>query len=138
MSSHRAGRRRRNSVLEALETVRRLSPEASLNDLLVFLYVCENEGLNMRELGHLTIMSDPLVSRTARGLAGPEAPGSLPPALGLLEVRVNPRDRRGRTLHLTRLGVELRDRFEACILDARPIVERAIGAGGSEGVIGHA
>lgn len=132
------GRRRRNSVLEALEAARRLAPEVSLNDLLVFLYVCENEGLNMRELGHLTAMSDPLVSRTARGLAAREAVGSLAPALGWLEVRVNPRDRRGRTLHLTELGIELRGKLEACILDAQPISEMPIATGSSGSFVGHA
>ena len=138
MSAHRSGRRRRNSVLEAIEAVRRVSPEASLNDVLVFLYVCENEGLNMRELGHLTAMSDPMVSRTARGLACRGAHGWLAPGLGWLDIRVNPRDRRGRTLHLTELGATLRDRLEGHIRDARPIAETQRGAGDSGGVVGHA
>lgn len=126
MNARRRGLRRRSSLLEALESCRRVSPEATLKDLLVFLYVCENEGLNMRELGWLTGMSDPMVSRTSRGLAAPGSPGWLAPGHGWLEVRVNPHDRRGRTLHLTPRGVSIRDRLEALIGEARPILVPAV------------
>lgn len=138
MTPRRAPRRRRNAVLEAVEAVRRTAPGASLNDLLVFLYVCENEGLNMRELGQLTAMNDPMVSRTTRGLAREGSPGWLSPGLGWLEVRVNPQDRRGRVLHLTEEGARLRDALEDCIRAAQPIVDLVPAPTVSGSLVGHA
>ncbi len=104
----------RERVLGALALARRVLPRASINAMLVFLHVCEREGLSMRELRYLTGMSDPMISRTSRGLVSRSAPGALAPALGWLDVRVDPADRRSRTLHLTALGAELRDRLDDC------------------------
>lgn len=104
----------RERVLEALALARRVLPRASINAMLVFLHVCEREGLSMRELRDLTGMSDPMISRTSRGLVSRGSPGALAPALGWLDVRVDPADRRSRILHLTALGIELRDRLDDC------------------------
>ena len=54
---------------------------------------------------------------------------SLPPAYGLLEVLVNPSDRRGRTLHLTAAGETLRQQVELCIAKARHIRPELQGEG---------
>lgn len=102
----------RERALGALALARRVLPKASINAMLVFLHVCEREGLSMRELRDLTDMSDPMISRTSRGLVSRSAPGALAPALGWLDVRVDPNDRRSRTLHLTALGAELRNRLD--------------------------
>lgn len=113
--------RRRNSCLQALEEVRALSPAATLKDVVAFLYVCENEGINLRELAQVCGFTDSTASRTARSLAPRGAPGALPPALGLIELRTDTRDDRSRTLHLTEPGRRLRDRIDGLIAEARPV-----------------
>lgn len=121
MRAQLLAKRQRNSVLDALEIARHAVPTMSVTDLIAFFYVCENEGLNMRELSHLTRLSEPMISRTTRKMASVGSAISLPPAYGLLEVRVNASDRRGRTLHLTAAGETLRQQIEACIAQARHI-----------------
>ena len=111
----------RNSVLAALEIARRSAPALSVTELVAFLYVCENEGLNMRELSQLMGLSDRMISRISRRLATAGSAICLPPAFGLLDIRVNPSDRRGRTLHLSSVGEVLMLQFETCISQARPI-----------------
>jgi DNA-binding MarR family transcriptional regulator len=115
-------RRRHNSVLAALERVRRLSADATLGDIVAFLYVCENEGVNVRELAQLASMTHSTASRTARRLASRDSPYALWPFLGLAELRASPHDGRSRTLYLTQPGADLRNTLEALIADARPIV----------------
>ena len=41
--------RRRNTVLEALERMRKIEPQLNLMHVLTFLYICENEGLNVSD-----------------------------------------------------------------------------------------
>jgi DNA-binding MarR family transcriptional regulator len=113
--------RRRNSCLQVLEEVRSLSAAATLKDVVAFLYVCENEGINLRELAQICGFTDSTASRTAGSLAAAGAPGALPPALGLIELRKDPRDDRSRTLHLTQRGRRLRDQVELLIAEARPV-----------------
>ena len=113
--------RRRNTCLQALEEVRSLSQAATLKDVVAFLYVCENEGINLRELAQVCGFTDSTASRTARSLAPLGAAATLPPALGLIELRPDPRDDRGRTLHLTETGRRLRDRIDQLIAEAHPV-----------------
>ena len=113
--------RRRNSCLQVLEELRTLSPAVTLKDVVAFLYVCENEGLNVRELAQVCGFTDSTASRTARSLVPAGAAGALPPALGLIELRVDPRDDRSRTLHLTERGRRMRDLAEQLIAEARPV-----------------
>jgi DNA-binding MarR family transcriptional regulator len=117
----RAPPRRRNSCLQALEEIRTLSRAATLKDVVAFLYICENEGMNLRELAQVCGFTDSTASRTARSLTPPGSAGALPPALGLVELRADPRDDRGRTLHLTEPGRRLRDRIDRLIAEARPV-----------------
>ena len=116
--------RKRNSCLQALEEVRGLSQAATLKDVVAFLYICENEGINLRELAQVCGFTDSTASRTARSLAPRGSAGALPPALGLIELRPDPRDDRGRTLHLTEAGRRLRERIDRLIAEARPVQVR--------------
>lgn len=111
-------RRRRNSCLQALEAARAFSNAMTLGDIIAFLYVAENEGLNLKELAYTCGFTDSTASRTARSLAAPGSRDALPPAFGLLEVRLNDADRRGRTLHLTESGKRLRDQLDDAIMSA--------------------
>lgn len=117
----RAPLRRRNSCLQALEEFRTLSDSVTLKHVVAFLYVCENEGINLRELAQVGGFTDSTASRTARALASPGAAGALPPALGLMDLRIDLRDDRSRTLHLTETGRRLRDRIDGVIAEARPV-----------------
>lgn len=117
-------RRRRNSCLQALEDVRSVSSAISLRDIVAFLYVAENEGINLKELAQIGGFTDSTASRTARSMAAPGSRDALPPFLGLLELRPNPADQRGRVLHLTAEGRALRDRLDGTIIAAIPIASR--------------
>jgi DNA-binding MarR family transcriptional regulator len=113
--------RRRNSVLAALEQLRQLDPGLSLSDAVAFLYICENEGVNVRELAQLTATKNSKASRTARRLAERDCPHALWPSIGVVELRGNAHDGRSKTLHLTLAGIQVRNSIEDLIADATPI-----------------
>ncbi len=113
--------RRRDSVLAALEVFRELNPNLWLSNLIVFLYVCENEGLNVRELAQVGRLHDATASRAVRALLAKDEPGALPPYAGLVEMFQNPSDGRGRLIFLSEEGRRLRNRIDGFIRDAIPI-----------------
>lgn len=117
--------RRRNAVLETLELFRTLEPGLWVNSIVAYLYVCENEGINVRELAYACRLNVPTASRSVRALAPPDAESALAPALGLVELRPDPNDGRGRRLFLTEQGRALRDRIDGVIRAAVPIAEAA-------------
>ncbi len=114
-------RRRRNSALEVIERMRRREPAVCLTHILTFLYVCENEGLNVAELASVSRTTRATASRSARALAPRAMPGSLAPHLGLVEQRSNPINAHGRLLYLTEEGRRLRDEFDILISEGRAI-----------------
>jgi DNA-binding MarR family transcriptional regulator len=118
--------RRRNSLLTCLEICRELHPAFGLPDAVAFLYICENEGLTMAELAHVTRDSVPTVSRRARSLARPGSPGALEPCLGLVDFLPNPEDDRGRLMRLTDDGRELCARLDDVIGAAIPIADGTV------------
>jgi len=120
-----ASRRRRSSVLQAIETLRRLQPQLNLMHLVTYLYICENEGLNVSELAQVCRTTRATASRNARGLAERSASGALAPYAGWVEARQNPSDAHGRQLFLTRAGRNLRDELDELIAEARAIVVAA-------------
>ena len=109
------------SVLRAVEAMRGLHKSLELSNILVFLYVCENEGLSVSELAQVTGYSKGTASRALRALLERDAPQSLPPGLGLVAFEGNPLDRRGKSIWLTERGVRLRSQIDESILaDAAP------------------
>jgi DNA-binding MarR family transcriptional regulator len=116
-------RRRRNSCLAAIEHMRRQHGDVRLTDAITFLYVCENEGINVRELAQLAGLTPSSASRTARRLAAREAPRALAPWLGLIELDQQATDARGRSLTLTSKGRQLRHEIDSLIKMAIPIIE---------------
>ena len=107
--------RRRDCLLEALLAFRGLSAGISVNEILAFLYICENEGLSVQELAFVAQMSQSAASRSARGLGPADSPWSRPPALGLVKAYLHPSDGRSHLLHLTDDGKHLRDRLDDII-----------------------
>ncbi len=107
--------RRRNAVLDIMERLRGFGDGMTFNAMLVFMYVAENEGINVSELAQICRMTEATASRSARALASPDSPGALPPSVGLLELRPDPFDGRGRLLFLTAAGRKFRDRIDDTI-----------------------
>lgn len=99
--------RRRNTVLAALEVLRRLHPSLSLTSVRAFLYVAENPGINVTDLALACQMTDATASRVARSLAGPDIERPLPPSLGLVDFLSDTHDPRQRMLKVSDRGLAL-------------------------------
>ena len=115
--------RRRNTGLDIMERMRSQGEGMTFNAMLVFMYVAENQGVNVSDLARMCRMTEATASRSARALATAESPAALPPSLGLLELRLDPNDGRGRLLFLTPLGTGLRDAIDRSILGAVTIAD---------------
>lgn len=113
--------RRRNSALRVVELFRGLSGELVLNDLVVFMYICENEGLNVTELAQVCKITEATASRRSRALAEASMPGAISPAIGLVEA-FQGEDGRQRLLYLTKKGRDLRNLMADIIAEASPLV----------------
>lgn len=117
--------RRRNSFLQLLERFRELHPGLVVADLIAFLYICENEGLNITELAQLGRFTGATASRRARALAGPDTPSPRPPSLDLVEIYEGGDDARARQIFLTAKGRAMRDAIAEMIASAIPLAEPA-------------
>jgi DNA-binding MarR family transcriptional regulator len=116
-----AGVYRRDAVLAALETFRRIHPSISLTSVRVFLYVADNPGINVTALAQACGLTEAGASRVARALAGRGIERPLPPSLGLLDSVTSPIDPRERLLGLTERGRALVARIELLIAAHTPI-----------------
>jgi hypothetical protein len=110
--------RARNSVLEALEYFRDMHPGISIGNMIAFLYACENEGLTILDLAHVSGFYLATASRAIRAFSEPDAEGAMPPALGLIELTSSPR---GKVIQLTAAGRRVRAHLDSIIADAAPI-----------------
>jgi DNA-binding MarR family transcriptional regulator len=113
--------RRRDAVLAALETFRRIYPPISLTSVRAFLYVAENPGINVSELALACGLTDAGASRVARALAGRGIERPLPPSLDLLHCVTSTVDPRERLLWLSARGQALAARIEQLIAAQTPI-----------------
>jgi DNA-binding MarR family transcriptional regulator len=113
--------RRRNTILAALELFRAEDLPRSMSSCLLFLYVCENEGLTVSELAQVTHTSVAMTARVVKMLAGeaPETP--VAPDRCIFELKDSPFDRRLKLVHLSARGRLLCDRLETLIAQATPI-----------------
>ena len=121
MTDDDAPRRERDSLLAALELFRGVEVPRSLTTLILFLYVCENEGLNVSELalaGGVQVAGAARLVKTLAGLV-PEEP--VPPDAVLFELKSTSADKRLRFVHLSPRGRALRDQLEGLIARAVPI-----------------
>jgi DNA-binding MarR family transcriptional regulator len=110
--------RRHSTVLQAVRLLRGLHPELTPNAQLSFLYICENDGLNVGALADLCGFSITTASRASRSLAEADAPGSLAPYVGLVELRPDPFDARSRLIFLNGRGKRLRAELDGLIAEA--------------------
>lgn len=113
--------RPRDTLLEALSLFKALNPTITVNEIVSFLYTCENEGLSVQELAYVSRMTEPTASRSVRSFGPPGSEWARAPACGLVEAFLNPNDGRGRVLHLTAEGRAVRERLDAIIGQAIPI-----------------
>lgn len=111
------GERRRNAVLESIELMRALYPPLWVSAILAFLYICENEGINIRELAYAMQTTDATASRSVRALLAASAEGALAPSLDLLISEESPLDGRGRLVFLSQRGKGLRDMIDGIIVE---------------------
>lgn len=115
-------RRRRNTVLAALEAFRQNDQGVTVSAVVCFLYVCENEGASITELASIAGLRLATASRVLHALAPRGAPRSRSPYAGLVEVRSEGPNRKSRTLFLTSEGRRLREHIDGLIRDAVPIL----------------
>src|SRR3569832_1432229 len=117
-----ARKRGRNSVLEARETFRALNTPRAFHGMILFLYVCENEGLNVSELAYVADMQVATTARVVNILSGEGDESALAPDEALFEFRTSSEDRRLKFVHLSERGRRLRDRVEDIIAQANPVL----------------
>jgi DNA-binding MarR family transcriptional regulator len=113
--------RRRNSILEAIEQLRKTEPRFNVTEMVVFFYVAENPGINIAELAQVAGLNMATASRSIRALAGPDDEGALPPHCGLVDIQPNPEDARGRILNLSEAGRALCRKLDRVIKNAVPV-----------------
>ena len=118
-------KRRRDTILQAVETFRACHPGLTLTHLIVLLYVAENEGVTLSELAGVGGLSLATASRAARALTPADEADSLTPHAGLLHVRPNPANSNGRIVRLSTRGRALIARFDAMIGAPVPIQANA-------------
>ena len=107
--------RPRDSLLEALSFFKEIAPGVTVNEIITFLYTCENEGLSVQELAYVAKLTQSTASRSLRALGQPGSDWAHPPALGLVDAFLNPNDGRSHVIHLSEQGRDLRDRLDAII-----------------------
>lgn len=119
-ANHNDGRhRQRSAPLATLEAMRAVDEQFSLQEACGFLYICENEGISLRELGLLLRAQPHTVSRIVARLST----GFGNRASDLVEARTLHHDNRVRTLHLTERGRTLCRTLNAIVLQAVPIID---------------
>ncbi|WP_148293608.1 hypothetical protein [Azospirillum sp. B4] len=111
--------RQRSAPLAALEAMRAVDEQFSLLEACGFLYICENEGISLRELGMLLRAQPHTVSRIVARLST----GFGNRASDLVEARTLHHDNRVRTLHLTERGRTLCRTLNTIIVQAVPLID---------------
>jgi DNA-binding MarR family transcriptional regulator len=112
--------RQRDAVLAAVELLRQHIPECNMRQLLAFLYISENEGLNVTELAALLGTTRATSSRTASSLEG----GGRNHA-SLIVSRPGELTAQSRSLSLSKQGRAVRERLDAIITTGVTIAQPA-------------
>ncbi len=102
-------------MLEAILALKALDARISVNEIVAFLYTCENEGLSVQELAYVAGLTQSTASRSLRSLGRPGSDWAQAPALDLVDAYLNPTDGRSHVVHLTDKGRAMRDRLDDMI-----------------------
>jgi DNA-binding MarR family transcriptional regulator len=116
--------RRRDTILAAIEAFREESLPRSLTGLMLFLYICENEGLTVSELAHVARVHVAMAARIVKTMAGEAHETPLAPERVVFELRSSPEDKRLKLIYLAERGRLIRARLEQLIADAVPIAPK--------------
>ena len=100
-------------LLALIETMRLSSRDVSLPGIVLFLQVCERDGISIKDLVYLSGYSESLVSRAVDRLREADASKRLEGLGGaLVSVTRHPEDGRRRLVYLTEAGRRLKHRIE--------------------------
>lgn len=113
-------RRRRNSILAALELLRSRHANLTTSDVLVFAAVARGCNELSRIAGE-TGLSKETVSRCARSMLAVRSAHHLPPAADLMSVEISRRNNRTRIFSLNEHGLALLTEIDRLVVDAAPI-----------------
>ena len=108
-----------NSLFAAVEAMRAACPRFTLRQAILFLYVCENEGLSLHELAFVSRVGDATTSRGVKMMSSDD-PELIPAPL--LSVRQHPDDKRVVLIFLTEQGEALKRDVARAIDRRRAIV----------------
>ena len=99
-------------LLALIETMRLSSRDVSLPGIVLFLHVCERDGISIKDLVYLSGYGESLVSRAIDRLRGVDDSGRLEDLGGaLVSVTRHPEDGRRRLVFLTEAGRQLKVRI---------------------------
>lgn len=104
-----------NTLFAAVAAMRSACPRLTLRQAILFLYVCENEGLSLHELAFVSRVGDATTSRGVKMLSSQD-PERLPAPL--LRVRPHPEDKRVVLIYLAEPGKALKAEI-ARVIDQR-------------------
>lgn len=102
-----------NNMVEAVEALREVHPDMTLNQVMVFLMVAAGTGVTQREIMDKTGLSDGSASRIVAILSDYGNRGTGP--FRLIELNEDPKDRRVKLLTLSKKGQALASRLAASI-----------------------
>ena len=103
------------ALLQSVNAVLRRDREFSLRGFVVFLSVCEREGIRIKELAYACDTSEASASRCVQTLSLPSSRRSSVRHHGLLCVIPCQDDRRSRRVFLTEDGRQLRSEIETIL-----------------------
>jgi DNA-binding MarR family transcriptional regulator len=103
---------RENSLFAAVGAMRSACSKLTLRQAILFLYVCENEGLSLHELAFVSRVGDATTSRGVKMLSS-EDPELMPAPL--LRVTAHPGDKRVLLIYLTGQGEALKAEIAGAI-----------------------
>jgi DNA-binding MarR family transcriptional regulator len=113
---------RENTLFTAVGAMRAACPKLTLRQAILFLYVCENEGLSLHELAFVSRVGDATTSRGVKMLST-EDPELMPAPL--LRVEPHPGDKRVILIYLTERGEALKAEIAGAIDRRRSIALKA-------------
>jgi DNA-binding MarR family transcriptional regulator len=100
-------------LLVLIEAVRLSSRDVSLPGIVLFLHICDRDGISIKDLVYLSGYGESLVSRAVDRLSGANGAGRLKDLGGaLVSVTRHPEDGRRRLIFLTEAGRRLKLRVE--------------------------
>lgn len=103
-------------LLALIEAVRLSSHDVSLPGVVLFLHVCEHDGISIKELVYLSGYGESLVSRAVDRLRGVDGTSRLADVGGaLVSVARHPHDGRRRLVFLTEAGKALKARIDRAL-----------------------